>query len=497
MVDRWTSKYSIEDKRLSDQFRVFAMLLLLTPTAVFLYIASNMSSLSELFQAQYIVPYLFSLIITLGVLALLQNMFSKLSMISSAMMEGGEHALGELNELQGAYELRGIVGSFGTMLEQYKQASSDLQRRALELLLIKELSAEASSNLDMHMLLSILLDKIMQVNKANIGSVFLVDEEGENFHIICSRGLAGQDIVGSKVAIKDSISRFVIDGSTTSLLVDDVETDERTRKKNDPKYGSPSFLSLPVRAGNKLVAVLNLAHKDNDESFHQDDVDLAAIMIHEVGFAIENARIHSEIKDHVERLEQQSAVMMEEIRRRKLAEKELEHLAHRDTLTGVSNRYMFLDRLEMAVAHAQRRKAKLAVMFVDLDRFKFINDTYGHAAGDAVLRSVATRMSACLREVDLIARYGGDEFTVTLVDVTSTEGIALVARKIIDTLQQPIRVDGTELNIGCSIGISLYPDDSADFEELIRNADEAMYVAKQKPESGFHFFQPTESIKTD
>jgi diguanylate cyclase (GGDEF)-like protein len=189
--------------------------------------------------------------------------------------------------------------------------------------------------------------------------------------------------------------------------------------------------------------------------------------------------------------------MMEEIRRRKLAEKELEHLAHRDTLTGVSNRYMFLDRLEMAVAHAQRRKAKLAVMFVDLDRFKFINDTYGHAAGDAVLRSVATRMSACLREVDLIARYGGDEFTVTLVDVTSTEGIALVARKIIDTLQQPIRVDGTELNIGCSIGISLYPDDSADFEELIRNADEAMYVAKQKPESGFHFFQPTESIKTD
>ena len=490
MVDKWTDRFSIEDKRLSDQFRIFAILLLLTPTAVFLYIASDLASLSELLQARYIVPYLFSFIITLGVLALLQSMFSQLSSISSAMMSRVEHQPGALEDVQGAYELRGIVGSFGTLLEQYQRATTDLQRRALELLLIKELSNEASANLDMLTLLNILLDKIMQVNKVNIGSVFLVEEDGEHFRIIGCRGIEGDNIIGSTVAIKDSIAHSLVEQGSKSLLVDDIETDLRFGKKNDPKYGSPSFLSLPGRCGEDLVAVINLAHKDNDELFQQEDVELATIMIHEIGFALENARAHSEIKHHVELLEQQTIVLKEEIRRRKLAEKELESLALKDTLTGISNRYMFIDRLEVAVAHAQRRRAKLAVMFVDLDRFKFINDTYGHAAGDEVLRNVATRMTSCLREIDLIARYGGDEFTVTLMDVTDRAGIMHVANKIIQALQQPIRLNSVELAVGCSIGITIYPDDSENFEALIRNADAAMYVAKQDRDASFHFYTP-------
>lgn len=208
-------------------------------------------------------------------------------------------------------------------------------------------------------------------------------------------------------------------------------------------------------------------------------------------FAIENARIHSEIKNHAERLEQQAAVLKEEIRRRKLAEKRLENLAHRDTLTGLSNRYMFIDRLEVAVRQAQRDNRKLAVMFVDLDRFKNINDTLGHAAGDEVLREVARRMKSCLREVDLIARYGGDEFTVTLTNVTEAAGIDHVANKIIDTFQQPIKLEEGKVSIGCSIGISIYPDDSADFEGLIKYADVAMYASKENGESCYQYHTPT------
>ena len=489
MVDSWRKKFSIEDKRLNYQFRIFSLLLLLIPTAVFIYIASSFASLSELMQSKYLIPFIFSIIIILCVLALLQGVFSHLSTISSVMTKSPDHLAQELKEIQGAYELRGIADGFGQLLEKYQQTSSDLQRRALELLLIKELAEEASSNLDINKLLQILLDKVMQVNRARIGSVFLVDEDGKNFQIIGTRGRDKDNITGATISIAESIAGQIVDGSKDALLVDNIETDVRFGRKNDPQYGSPSFLSLPVRSGDRLIAVLNLADKENGAHFQQSDVDLATVMIQEVGFALENARIHSEIKLHAERLEQQAAILKEEIRRRKLAEKELEHLAHRDTLTGLSNRYMFIDRLEVAVAQARRNSTKLAVMFVDLDHFKSINDTLGHAAGDEVLKEAARRMKSCLREVDLIARYGGDEFTVILMDVVGTDGINQVAHKIIDAFDNPIRLKEGQYTIGCSIGISLYPDDSSDFEELIRHADAAMYSSKRSKEHCFHYFK--------
>ena len=493
MVDSWVKKYSIGDKKLNYQFRIFSLLLLLMPTAVFIYIASSLASVSELLQSKYIIPFIFSIIIILCVLALLQGVFSHLSTISSVMTKSPEHLAKELQEIHGAYELRGIADGFGQLLDKYQQTSGDLQRRALELLMIKELAEEASSNLDITKLLQVLLDKVMQVNRARIGSVFLVDEDGKNFHIIGTRGRDEDHITGATISIKDSVAGHIVEHENQPLLVDDIEKDARFGKKNNPKYGSPSFLSLPVRSGDKLVAVLNLAEKEDGEHFQQADVDLATVMIQEVGFALENARIHSEIKQHAERLEQQAAILKEEIRRRKLAEKELEHLAHRDTLTGLSNRYMFIDRLEVAVAQARRNNSKLAVMFVDLDRFKSINDTLGHAAGDDVLREAAQRMKSCLREVDLVARYGGDEFTVILVDVHGTDGIDQVAKKIISEFERPIDLKEGKFTIGCSIGISLYPEDSSDFEELIKHADAAMYTSKRSKERCFQYFRPVES----
>ena len=490
MVDTWAKKYSIEDKNLGYQFRIFSLLLLLIPTAVFLYIVTSLTSLSDLLQSRYLIPFIFSIIIILCVLARLQVIFSHLSTISSAMIKRPDQLPTELEGIQGTHELRGIADSFGALLEKCQKTSSDLQHRALELVLIKQLAEEASFNLDMNKLLNVLLDKVMQINRARIGSVFVVDEDGKNFHITCSRGSGKSTLTGDSISVKDSLVQHIMEGKTESILVDDIETDKRFGKKNDPKYSSPSFLSLPVRSGGTLIAVLNLANKMDGERFQQEDVDLATVMIQEVGFALENARIHSEIKRHAERLEQQTATLKEEICRRKLAEKELEHLAHRDTLTGLSNRYLFIDHLETAVAQARRNKTKLAVMFVDLDRFKHINDTLGHAAGDRVLCEVAKRMKDCLREVDLVARYGGDEFTILLMDVVGTEGIDHVAHKIIGALQQPVEFSEDAFGIGCSLGISVYPDDSADFEGLINNADAAMYIAKKNQQSCFQHYTP-------
>jgi len=157
----------------------------------------------------------------------------------------------------------------------------------------------------------------------------------------------------------------------------------------------------------------------------------------------------------------------------------LHHLAHHDALTGLPNRVLFVDRLKHALLQAERRKRSVAVMFLDMDRFKIVNDTLGHEAGDRLLQAMAARLHSCVREGDTVARFGGDEFAGFLSDVASPEDVALVVTKFLDALAPPFMIDGHELFISGSIGISLYPEDGTDTQTLMKNADSAMYRAKQ------------------
>ena len=177
-----------------------------------------------------------------------------------------------------------------------------------------------------------------------------------------------------------------------------------------------------------------------------------------------------------------------DITERKAAEDRVWHLAHHDVLTGLPNRMLLVERLGHALAHAHRNQRMVAVIFLDLDRFKVINDTFGHSLGDQLLQVVAQRLVACVREDDTVARLGGDEFTVILEDIGDTRGIAGVAQKIIDTLSQPTPLDGHEVSITTSIGISVYPGDDDQAESLIKHADAAMYLAKSKGRNNFQFF---------
>ena len=159
-------------------------------------------------------------------------------------------------------------------------------------------------------------------------------------------------------------------------------------------------------------------------------------------------------------------------------QRELDHLASHDTLTGLPNRRMFLDRLEHALARARRNDEPVAVLFIDLDKFKDINDSLGHATGDIVLRTTAQRMLSVIREADTVARIGGDEFVILLDGIVSKADTALVAAKVIETLGQPVEQDGHSLHIGASIGIACYPQDGSTGDELLGRADQAMYEAK-------------------
>ncbi len=170
------------------------------------------------------------------------------------------------------------------------------------------------------------------------------------------------------------------------------------------------------------------------------------------------------------------------------AASQVEHLAYHDTLTGLANRALFSDRLMVALTHAQRHRYKMAVLFLDIDRFKQINDSLGHTVGDRLLRTVATRIRSTIREEDTVARFGGDEFTVLIHIIGKIEDAGKVAQKILESLKIPIVIDDREFVTTSSIGISVFPVDGTDSETLIRNADTAMYRAKDLGRNMYQFY---------
>ena len=174
---------------------------------------------------------------------------------------------------------------------------------------------------------------------------------------------------------------------------------------------------------------------------------------------------------------------------RKHAEERIQQLATRDALTGLPNRLLLNDRLTLGINQAQRHGGSLALLFIDLDRFKYINDSLGHVIGDAFLRSVAERLTGIMRQGDTLARIGGDEFVVLLENVVAMEDAAgLVARKILSCFAEPFSVDGHTLSCSCSIGISVFPSDATDPQMLIRDADTAMYNVKESGRGSYRYF---------
>ena len=180
---------------------------------------------------------------------------------------------------------------------------------------------------------------------------------------------------------------------------------------------------------------------------------------------------------------------------RKAAEARISYLATRDPLTELPNRVLFNDRLEQGIVAARRTNQSLALLFIDLDRFKNINDSLGHPVGDLLLREVATRMLACIRKGDTLSRLGGDEFVVTLEGLQHAEDAAQVAGKIIKALARPVEIAGHTLTTSCSIGISIFPMDAEDDRTLMKNADTAMYHAKERGRNNYQFFSPEMNVR--
>ena len=198
----------------------------------------------------------------------------------------------------------------------------------------------------------------------------------------------------------------------------------------------------------------------------------------------ENDRL---VRDQMLRLEE---VITTRTRGLEAANQQLRHLATHDALTGLPNRVLLDDRLHQAIAHADRDMRAFAVLVCDLDRFKLINDSLGHRAGDELLQEVARRLSTVVRTADTVARFGGDEFVLIGTSIADADDAAELASRVIDVLQAPVRIAGIDIHTSPSIGIAMYPDDGTTIEALLAHADAAMYSAKQNGRGNVQCYSP-------
>ncbi len=182
--------------------------------------------------------------------------------------------------------------------------------------------------------------------------------------------------------------------------------------------------------------------------------------------------------------------ILNDVTERQLYQEELEHQAYHDALTGLANRNLLPDRIRQAILHAHRAGQHVAVLLLDLDHFKLVNDSLGHAVGDSLLVSVAERLSAAVREADTVARIGGDEFVVVIADAEREDHITAATQRIMDAVVEPVVIKGKELFASASIGVSVYPRDGADAETLLKNSDVAMYRAKEQGRNNYQFYTP-------
>jgi len=174
---------------------------------------------------------------------------------------------------------------------------------------------------------------------------------------------------------------------------------------------------------------------------------------------------------------------------RQRAEETIKNMAYHDALTGLPNRILLVDRLSLALAHAHRVKKRLAVMFLDFDHFKLVNDNYGHGIGDLFLKEMGQRLKSALREEDTVARLGGDEFILLLPELHDRGNAAMIAEKLIQLGKKPLNLEGNEIIPSFSIGISLYPDHGTDYETLLKKADDALYEAKRNGREGYQIVE--------
>ena len=289
-------------------------------------------------------------------------------------------------------------------------------------------------------------------------AAYIAEFEGERVRIRNSAGDSSPVPKGAAYPLDATFARHLT-GGPEMLSIADVDRSEFSADPARATVDFRSYVALRLEAGTRAFGVLVFAGSKPRRQLDAGDRDLIALIGLFVSAALERA-------EHNERIEQ---------------------LAFNDSLTGLPNRVLFADRIANTIATARRYRRGFAVMYLDLDHFKSINDTYGHLVGDEVLKGVGERLRSTLRESDTVARFGGDEFVILEPVVDGPSDSADLARKVHDALQVPVAVNGVQHNVQASIGIALFPDDATSIEGLMEAADGALYRAKREGRNRWFF----------
>lgn len=294
------------------------------------------------------------------------------------------------------------------------------------------------------------------------GSVRPVARAGENSDAFASASAvwSDDDWSWSPAAVAFRTGQTVVEHDISRNGVD------QTWRKWAEQYGIQATVALPLREESRIIGVLSI-YAQSPHAFEARELELLDEMAADLSFGIETLRGHAQ---------------------RRQAEERLNYLVYHDSLTGLPNRLLMTERLAQAIAVAGRNERLAALLFLDLDRFKNINDSLGHETGDRLIEQVAARLQAIVREGDTVARHGGDEFTVVLANIAHLDDIARVTRKLMEQFRAPFHIAGQDLFVTSSIGITLYPADGHDPEVLVKNADTALYHAKESGRNNFQFF---------
>lgn len=351
------------------------------------------------------------------------------------------------------------------LVARIESMNRQLEQRVKELSILYGVSKAVASVLDLDTLLARIVEAAMYVTGASQTSLFLLDEETGSLRLGAVRAADEGADTPRLDADEACVREVVASGQTTMVSIPQPDAEK-----------PPSLvLAVPMEVRDKSIGALCAFKPDTAKPFSDHDRYLLSALGDFAAVSIDNARLYESSQ--------------RELAERKRAEETIRRLAYHDTLTGLPNRMLFNDRLGVALARARRHQHKVAVLLLDLDRFKKVNDTLGHSVGDQLLRAVGDRLVSVLRESDTVSRMGGDEFLLLLPEMAEAGDASRAAERILQVIRQPLVLERHTLHITTSVGFAMYPDDGKDGDTLVKKADLAMYRAKEEGRDNYQRYR--------
>lgn len=366
----------------------------------------------------------------------------------------------------------------------------ELRNREREIELLKETAAAVGSELDLDTVLQLIAERARELIQAETLLIPILDNTCQTYTYRAGSGHNAAEILGESLPLDFGVCGWVWRNKRPWWrgALDELDVQERNRWERE----AGTLILVPLVGKGRFLGGLAGINKIDGDDFNRRDLNLLSLFASQVSIAIENAMAYAELA----KAKTEAETYQSELRRVNAnltdTNKELEHLALYDQLTGLPNRSLVQDRLQQALRSAERAQQPLAVMLIDLDLFKEVNDTLGHEAGDQLLKEVGERFASQLRHSDTVGRLGGDEFAV-VVPSADTEAATTLARNLLTALEPEFEVNGTRFSVAASIGIAVYPTHGSDVSSLLRHADAAMYIAK-RTRFGYSIYDASEDF---